>query len=109
MAGSSRRPRDELRGAVGGVHDDRVDRVIEPALGPGLAGAGLAREQIVRGEHHRAAREQAAVEPLHVEPLEVHDVGRGGDAAVGEHLGAVHGELGQPAQPASRRGPGTWR
>ena len=48
--------------AVLGVHDDRVEAVVQAPLGVALPGAGLAREDVVRGQHQRArprGRQQA--------------------------------------------------
>ena len=80
------------------MDDDRVDAVVQAALGGGLAGTRLTREQVVRGQDGRAIGEQGPVEVLEVEPLEVDDVAAGGGAAVAEHVGDVLGELRAAAQ-----------
>ena len=46
---------DQPRAPVLGVHDDRVDALVERALGVALARRRLAREHVVGGEHERAA------------------------------------------------------
>ena len=49
------------RGAVLGVHDDRVHPLVERALAGELAPARLARQDVVGGQHARVhAREQVA-------------------------------------------------
>ena len=39
--------------AVLGVHDDRVEALVQPPLRGALARLGLAREDVVRGQHQR--------------------------------------------------------
>ena len=93
-----------------GVHDDRVEAVVQPPLRRALARPGLARQDVVGGDHEWATggcsrppsaaereRQQATVEVLHGEPLEVHDVGRPRGAAVAQHVGHVLGELDRAA------------
>ena len=61
-----------------GMHDDRVEVVVQPPLGLALTGPRLPREDVVRGQHERHARVRAAavaVDVLHGQPLEVHYVG----------------------------------
>ena len=70
---------DEQVPAVARVHDDRVDRVVEAALGAYLPGARLAREQVVGGEDGRPVGQQVAVDGLDGQPLEVDHVGRAGN------------------------------
>ena len=102
---------DQPRAAVLGVHDDRVEAVVQPPLRRALAGPRLARQHVVGGQHERrapaaAAREQVAVELLHGQPLEVHDVGRARGAPVAQHVGHVLGELQRAPRaraPARRR------
>ena len=91
-------PLDELATAVVRVDDQRVDPLIEPALGGGLTRAGLAREQVVRGEHKRPRRQQRTVEPRHIEPLEVRDIGTSAQPPVAEHVRHVFKQLARLAR-----------
>ncbi len=84
----------QARAAVLGVHDDRVEALVQAPLPAQLPWAWLAREHVVRGDHERpAARQQRRVELLHGEPLEVDEVRRARGAPVAEHVGHVLGEL----------------
>ncbi len=109
---------DQPRAPVLGVHDDRVEALVQPPLGRELPRTGLAREDVVRGQHERARAppvayrraavhagwgQQPAVEVLDGEPLEVHDVGLAREAAVAQHVGDVLGEPARRAQARSGR------
>ena len=112
-----------------GVDDDRVEALVQAALGGELARAGLARHDVVGGEHERPAQhrpgvapagtgggagaartgggagggQQVAIEVLNREPLEVHDVSRARGAAVAEHVGDVLGQLCEALRAGARR------
>lgn len=97
---------DQARATVLGVHDDRVEAVIQTLLGPQLARTRLTREHVVCGENERAAsiscavgRQQMAVEMLDGQPLKVDHVRRASGAAVAQHVGHVLEELARHPQP----------
>ena len=94
-AGSTPSSSISRRAAVLGVHDDRVEALVQAPLRGALPGPRLARAGC-RGRSAPAAAargQQLAVELLHGQPLEVHDVGRARGAAVAQHVGDVLGEL----------------
>jgi hypothetical protein len=60
-----------------GVHDDRIEALIQSPLRGALARPRLTRQQIVRGQHQRPSpRQQHPVHVLEREPLEVDHVRR---------------------------------
>ena len=88
-----------------GVHDDRVEALVQPPLGGQLPRPRLARQHVVGGEHELGPRQaglrirgppprkQVHIERLHRQPLEVHDVGRARGAAVAQHVRHVLEQL----------------
>ena len=96
--------------AVHGVHNDRVEALIQTPLGRELARARLAREDIVGREHECsppagrgiASREQMTVDVLDREPLKMHDIRRARGAAVAKHVRDVLSELGDTLSAGAR-------
>jgi hypothetical protein len=66
---------DEAPAGVLRVGDDRVDAVVEAALGGALEAARLARQHVVGGQDRRPAPgQQQLVELLQRQPLEVQEL-----------------------------------
>jgi hypothetical protein len=88
--------------AMLGVHDDRIEALVQASLGGELARARLAWHDVVGSEYERAGhrarsawcREQMSIEVLNREPLEMHDIRRPRSVAVAQHVRDMLRELG---------------
>ena len=88
--------------AMLGVHDDRVEALVQASLGGELTWARLAWHDVVGSEYERAGhragtawcREQMSIEVLNREPLEMHDIRGPRSVAVAQHVRDVLRELG---------------
>ncbi len=101
------------RAPVLGVHDHRVEALVQPPLGGQLTRPRLARQHVVGGQHELGARrvglricgplprKQMHIERLHRQPLEVHDVGRARGAPVAQHVRHVLCRASAPGRSAS--------